>query len=476
MSITEDNPSGLTGHARTLALANILAATFLTVLNSNMIRVAVPQLQVTFDIGLSWLTWVQNGYSLVYAVLMPVTGRLGDMYGRRRMFLFGVGTFTLGAILSTFSWNFATLILFRAVQAIGSAAIFPNAVIMATSLYAPSERGRILGLWSSVGSVGAVIGPSLGGFLVEYLDWHSVFWVNVPIGIIVFIAGYIQLKETRRGEKKPFDYMGAFLLGLTVFAFLLALNLGNDFGWLSMPIWSLVAVGIVLAVIFVRFERKRPDPMVRLDILTSKVFVVAMVCGMIHMYAGQGLGFLMPLFLVNVQGYSEAAMGMMLLPSAIIRVFSSPAGGSLSDKYGSRPVVMTGMAIQMVTFYLLGILTKTSSAPFIWAALLLNGLGNGLIQSPVLNSVLGSHEASQSGVISGLFNMTRFVGGMIGTAIAGVLLGDEIPNPALIPPGPVQGFYQSYVFSALMMGVGVFAAMKLADPHGKTRRAKGEVA
>jgi len=338
---------------------------------------------------------------------------------------------------------------------------------MACSLYPPEERGKILGLWGSVGSVGAVVGPSLGGLLVEFLDWRSVFWVNIPIGLLVLVAGLVQLKESEPGARRRFDYAGAGTFGLTVLCFLLALNLGNDFGWRSPPIWILICIGTVIALVFVRLEKRTPEPMINLRVLRSRAFLVAMVCGMVHMYTGQGVSFLMPLFLVGVQGYGSAAMGLMLLPSSIIRVFSAPLGGTLSDKYGSRVPASIGMSVQIVTFYLLAVMTKASPAWYIWISLFLNGTGQGLIQSPVLNSVIGSYDSKESGVISGLFNMTRFVGGMIGTSIAGILVGDELPDPSTIPPGPVHGFYQAFIFSCATVVVGLVFSRMLADPHGR---------
>lgn len=452
-------------HARSVALATILTATFLTALNSSMVRVATPMMQETFGTSYSWLTWVQNGYTLVYAVLMPVAGRLGDMYGRRRIFLFGVCVFTLGSILCTFTWSFASLIVFRAIQAIGSGAVFPNAVIMATSLYSPEERGRILGLWGAVGSVGSVIGPSLGGFLVEFLDWRSVFYVNIPIGILVFFAATARLKESELKQKRPFDLAGASMFGLTVLSFLLALNIGNDFGWMGWQVWSLAAAGCLLTLIFVRQENRCTDPMIHLDLLTSKAFLVAVVCGMIHMYAGQTVGFLMPLFLVNIQGYGAAVMGLMLLPSALVRVFVSPYSGSLSDKYGARLPAGLGMCALVVTFLLLARLHQTSSAWYIGVCLLLNGAGGGLMQSPVLNSVIGSRDSSESGVVSGLFNMTRFVGGMIGTAVAGIQVGDEMAASGAVMPGPISGFYEAFMTASVLAAIGFFVSRRLADPH-----------
>ncbi len=452
-----------------LALANILAATFLTVLNSNMVRVAVPQMHHTFGVSVSWLTWVQNGYALVYAVLMPVTGRLGDMYGRRRMFLIGVGTFTVGSLLCTFTWSFSSLIAFRTLQAIGSSCIFPNAVIMACNLYEPEHRGKVLGIWGSVGSVGAVIGPSLGGFLIQFLDWRSVFYVNIPIGIAVFAAALLQLQEGATSEKQPFDYVGSVLLGTTVLSFLLALNLGSDYGWTSPHIVILLLLGTVQAFLFVRWERRQHPPIVDLKVVSSKPFLVAAFCGMVHMASGQTIGFLMPLFLVSVQGYEPAVMGLMLLPSSLVRIFASPTGGMLSDKYGSRLPVSIGMTAKIVTFYLLAIMTKSSPAWYVWIALLLNGIGGGLVQSPVLNSVLGAHDESERGAISGLFNMTRFIGGMSGTAIAGIMVGDSIPDSSLIPEGPVKGFYHAFLFAAALALLGLALSRMLPDPHSAKR-------
>ncbi len=464
-------PTTESQRSRSIALVTILMATFLTALNSSMVRVATPMIEETYGTSYSWLTWVQNGYTLIYAVLMPVAGRLGDMYGRRRVFLFGIFVFTIGSVLCTFTWSFASLILFRAIQAIGSGAIFPNAVIMATSLYPSEDRGKILGLWGAMGSVGSVVGPSLGGFLVEYLDWRSVFYVNIPLGIAMFIVATLQLKESELKERRPFDLVGASLFGLTVLAFLLALNMGNDFGWLGWQVWSLVTLGSFFAVAFVQWEKHCREPMIHLDLLFSKAFLVAVVCGMIHMYTGQTIGFLMPLFLVNVQGYGSAMMGLMLLPSAFVRMFVSPYSGSLSDRYGSRLPARIGMCALFITFVMMARLAQASPAWYIGLCLVFNGAGGGLLQSPTLNSVIGSHEKSESGVVSGLFNMTRFVGGMIGTAVAGIQVGEEAVEAVeagVVLPGPVGGYYEAFMTAAVLAAAGFFMSSMLADPHRRT--------
>jgi MFS family permease len=248
---------------------------------------------------------------------------------------------------------------------------------------------------------------------------------------------------------------------------LLALNIGNDFGWAGWQVWSLAAAGSLLLAVFVRQERCCSDPMIHLDLLTSRAFLVAVFCGMVHMYAGQTVGFLMPLFLVNIQGYGAAMMGLMLLPSAVVRIFVSPFSGALSDKYGARLPAGVGMCALVATFVLLARLTQASPAWYIGGCLLLNGAGGGLMQSPILNSVIGSHDSSESGVISGLFNMTRFVGGMIGTAVAGIQVGDEMLWPGLVPPGPVDGFYQAFMTAAGLAAIGFFASRMLRSSRAQ---------
>ncbi|MEW6524204.1 MAG: MFS transporter [Bacillota bacterium] len=427
---------------RYLAFVTILAATFMSVLNTNMIRVASPSIMSEFGVDVKDLTWVFNAYILPYSILMPVFGRLGDMYGRKRMFMLGLTTFAAGSILCSMTWTFGSLVLFRVIQAVGAGALFPNAMAMGTALFPPDQRGRMLGVWGGTAAVGAVVGPALGGFLVDFLRWRAVFYVNVPVAVLALVGAATLLGES---PKRPgrFDFAGSILLAAGLFSLVMGLtSVGDGRGLVTA---GYLAIALLIIWAFCRVEKGLEQPTVDLNLFSNPVFVAGTVCGGVHMLTGQATTFLLPLFLAQVQGHPAAVIGLIMLPSACVRIFASPLGGALSDRLGNRWPVTAGLLIKILTFTLLAFLTPQASPAYIVAALLINGTGAGLIWSPTLSAVMGSAPPERAGTVAGVFNMLRFVAGICGTTVAGLVLS---ANFARIDParrGPVPGYFESYV-------------------------------
>lgn len=407
-----------------LALANLTMASFMTVLNTNMIRVAVGELLAAFEVSVSQLTWVFNGYTLVYAILMPISGRLGDMYGRRRLFLGGLALFLVGSALCSVAWTFSALVLFRCVQAIGAAAVFPNALVMATDLFGADQRGRVLGIWAASSSLGSMIGPTIGGFLAEFLAWRSIFYVNLPIGAVAIVAGLIQLRETRGKPqaRRPFDVAGALALGAAVLSLLLYLTGVREHGWGTWRAPVLLA-GFGLALgLFVRAESRAASPMVDLAMFRNPAMLRSFGLGMAHMFCGQGSTFMLPLFLSAVKQLSPAVMGLVMLPGSLVGVIGGPISGALSDRLGSQRPVMSGMLSRVIGNTLFALLTAASSLWTIIGLRFLTVFGGSATWSPLLSFVLAENAPERAGVVTGVFNMIRFVGGILGTTLVGMMV------------------------------------------------------
>ena len=467
-----------------LALGNLTLASFMTVLNTNMIRVAVGELLAVFDVSVTRLTWAFTGYTLVYAVLMPIFGRLGDMYGRKRFFLGGLLVFLVGSSLCGIAWSFLALVAFRCVQALGAAAVFPNALVMGTDLFGPEQRGRVLGIWAAASSLGSVIGPTVGGVLTEFLTWRAIFYVNLPIGIVTVVAGFIQLRESRpKGDAKPFDVGGALALGTAMLCLLLYLTGVRDHGWGTWRAPALLG-GFVLAVTtFYRVESRASSPMVDMAMFRNPAMLRALGLGMVHMFCGQGSTFMLPLFLTTVKQLSPAIMGLVMFPGSLIGVIGGPISGTLSDRFGSRRPVMAGMLSRTIANGLFALLTGASSVWAIIGLRFMTVFGGSATWSPLLSFVLAENPPERAGVVTGVFNMIRFIGGILGTTLTGMIIDAQMGPDGyaagartLTPWGGVPGFFAGFVMLSVVSLLGFFLALSLQHTKEAQERVDREQA
>lgn len=449
-----------------LATACILMASFMTVLNTNMLRIASPHIMAQFGVSVAQLTWIFNGYMLPYSVLMPICGRLGDTTSRKFLFQLGLVIFAGGSLLASFTWSYWALVSFRVVQAIGAACVFPNALVMATNLHPPERRGTVLGLLGATASLGAVIGPTVGGFLIEYLHWNAIFYVNIPVAVILLVTSMHLLKEIKQEEqrKETFDYAGSVTLSVALLGLVVVLVNGTEWGWLSWRSLIFIAASSSVAALFFRVEVNSASPLVDLDLLRNRLLQAGIITGLSQMLCMQASNFLIPLFLAEVKMYPPATIGMLMLPAALVRLVASPASGVMADRYGSQFPVVLGLVIKVVTFFMLSRLNPLVTAVYVAAMLVANAIGSSLMWSPTLSAVLSSSPQDRAGSVTGIFNMVRFLGGMVGTTIAGVILNARYH---LIEPGravPAAGYHESYL---LLVAVSL-ATLPIAMRLGRT--------
>ncbi len=449
-----------------VALLAIMSSSFVTVLNTSMTHVISPDLVETFGLDYSQLTWTFTSYQIIYAILMPVFGQLGDRSGRRRCLLVGLSVFGIGSLLSGVSWNYASLVVFRVIQGIGASAIFPNATVLATSLFEADHRGKVMGIWGMTVSLGSVTGPSIGGLIVRYLGWEYIFFVNVPCALVALIAILLAThSDSTTLQSFSFDVKGTVLLSTIIVALVTVLQSGPAVGWTSpLVLWmSLVLAVSVLSFVWV--ESRIAEPLIDLRIFTNRTFLAGIYCGGMHLVAIQGMQFLMPLFMAQILGMDALTIGLLMVPQAAIRLVVSPLAGVLEDKYTSKLPVTAGLIVRSVALISFAYLTQESSRAFLTFALLLDGTGAALIWSPSINAVLKSFPPDRAASITGVYNMIRFVMGVVGVVLVGLVL-DQTYSKGFAPNNPVPGYFQSYVVLAGLTALGLLFAKSLGQQRG----------
>jgi EmrB/QacA subfamily drug resistance transporter len=458
-----------------VALLAVMSSSFVTVLNTNMTHVISPNLVEAFGLDYSQLTWIFTSYQIIYAVLMPVFGKLGDRSGRRRCLLVGLCVFGIGSLLSGLSWNYASLVAFRVLQGIGASAIFPNATVLATSLFPPDHRGKIMGIWGMTVSLGSVTGPSIGGLIVRYLGWKSIFFVNAPCALLAMTAIMLATRsDSTTLDSFRFDTKGAVLLLTMVVTLVTVIQNGPTMGWASPSVILMLLVLTVSVPSFVLVENRITDPLIDPKTLTNKTFLAGVYCGGMHLVAIQGMHFLMPLFMGQVLGLDPLTIGILMAPQAAIRLVVSPIAGVLEDKYTSRIPVTVGIVVRSIALASFAYLTQESSRTFLTLSLLLDGVGAALIWSPSINAVLKSYPRDMAAYVTGVYNMIRFVMGVVGVGLIGLVL-DKNYSADFVSNSPVPGYYQSYIVLAGVTALGLLFVKSLgkqADFVGSQTQAR----
>ncbi|HTD78136.1 MAG TPA: MFS transporter, partial [Chloroflexota bacterium] len=321
-------------------------ALFMVMLDNTVVNVALPSIQRDLHASLSALEWTVNAYTLTFAVLMVTGGRLGDIFGRRRMFLFGVVVFAVSSAVIGFAANDAMLVGFRAVQGVGAAFMMPGTLSIITQAFPPEQRGMAIGTWAGVSAMALAIGPVLGGFLTQQVSWRAIFFVNPPIAVGAIAVTLFAARESRdETVTRTVDVPGiaAITLGLT--ALVLALVESNAWGWGSAKVLGLLGLAALCLVAFVQIERRVRAPMVNFAFFASRSFVGANVVGFFVTFAMLAQFFFLALYMQNILRYSPLQAGIRFLPSTLLLVVMGPLAGRLTDKVGARPLLSLGLVI-----------------------------------------------------------------------------------------------------------------------------------
>jgi EmrB/QacA subfamily drug resistance transporter len=457
--ITDENRKWWTLGAMCFAL-------FMIMLDNTVVNVALPSIQRDLGSSISGLEWTVNGYTLSFAVLLATGGRLGDIFGRRLGFLFGVSVFTLSSLAAGFSTETWMLVAARVVQGVGAGFMMPATLSIITDAFPAQERGRAIGTWAGVSALALAIGPVLGGFLTEHVSWQSIFFINIPVGVGAIFAALFAVRESRDVTVgREVDYLGVAAISVALTALVLALVEGNSWGWGSPAILALFATFAVSAAAFVLVELRVRAPMVEFPLFGSRDFVGANLIAFIVSFAMLGMFFFLALYMQDILGYSPLEAGVRFLPTTLMIVVVAPIAGRLTDRIGPRWLIAVGLSLVTLSLYMQTQITIATTYGDLLPAFVLMGVGIALTMSPMSTAAMNAVSATKAGIASGLLSMSRMVGGSFGVAAVGALFQAQAGNldPTSISaasPEAARAAAQSFVdalSSAMWLSTGVAA-------------------
>jgi EmrB/QacA subfamily drug resistance transporter len=418
--ITEDN-------ARWWTLGAMCFALFMIMLDNTVVNVALPSIQRDLDSTISQLEWAVNGYTLSFGVLLVTGGRLGDIFGRRLMFLAGVVIFAVTSATAGLAPSPELLIASRILQGIGAALMMPATLSIITNAFPAHERGKAIGTWAGVSALALSIGPLVGGFLVEHVSWRAIFFINLPVALIAIVATLFAVRESRdRTIARVLDLPGVATLTVALTALVLALIEGNSWGWGSPRVVALIAGGVLGLAAFAFIEQRVRAPMVEFSFFAERNFLGANAVAFIISFAMLGTFFFMAIYMQDVLGYSALEAGVRFLPTTLLIVVIAPLAGRLTDRVGALIPIASGLAILTVAMYLFSRIDATTTFSDILAPFVIMGVGIALTMSPMSTAAMNAVSTQKAGVASGILTMSRMVGGSVGVAASGAIFQSQL--------------------------------------------------
>jgi len=472
VSLKFENPGGSagTGDARKWgALISVAFGAFMAPLDSSIVNTVLPIIAREFGADVLVIEWVILAYLLSLSSLLLIGGRLGDLFGDKRLYVSGFALFTLSSMLCGMATGVKTLIAARVLQAIGGAMLIAIGPAILTRVFPAWQRGRALGIQASVVYLGLTVGPGLGGAIASTLGWRWVFFINLPIGIVAIGVATAVLRSGRpMAGPQGFDFTGAVAFMLTLFSLVLALSRAAAWGWASRVVWIAGAAAAAGGIFFFNTELRSPQPFFDLRLFRHRLFAAATVSALLNYMAANTTAFLTPFFLIQGYQMTPAHAGSLLMTMPLVMAVVAPLSGWLSDHIGSRIPTVTGMACLASGMWLLGRLGLSGSDQQIALCLALAGLGIGLFTSPNNNAIMGAVPQNYQGLASGIVATARSLGMVLGVAISGSLFGSEVQKLLAIlgrEPLAVAGAYRhavtigagialAGVFTSLVRGVG----------------------
>lgn len=422
-------------------LGAVCLALFMALLDGSIVNVAIPNIAKGLGASFGDVEWVLNAYTLVFASLLVTFGRLGDMFGRKRFFIVGLGLFGLGSLLCGLSPSIGFLIASRVVQALGGAFMMPATLSLTAVNFPPEQRGMAMGLWGATSGIATAVGPSLGGWITELASWHYIFFINVPIVLIAIPFALWAIPESRDERPHSVDFAGAGLSIVMLASLSYGLIEGPSKGWASTEVLALFGVAVVAFAAFLFWEKRAKEPIMDLSLFKSPAFTAGNLSGAILMFGMMGMFFMLPIYMQLNLGYDAIKTGFALTPLSAAVLVSAPLSGRLSDKVGSRWLVFAGMLVAAAAVFWLSFLPYDAGWQFLAGPLVVAGLGMGLVMAPMTSAVMAVAPAGEEGAASGVLSTMRQLGGLFGVAVLGAvfqtaLLGNMVggvQNVALLP-------------------------------------------
>jgi EmrB/QacA subfamily drug resistance transporter len=432
---------------RWLALVAVALGTFMTYLDNNVVNVALPSIQRDLQLSISGLEWIASAYILVFAGLLLVGGRLGDVFGLRGTFYAGLAVFTVASVTAGLAGSQEVLIAARALQGVGAAMLTPTSLALLTALFPePKERGAAIGIWGGVGALALAIGPLTGGYLSQHASWGWIFLINAPIGVLTAVLAALTLPAGRPSGNRSLDLPGLLTSALALFALTYALIEGESRGWTSAGILGAFALAAAGGVGFVVIESRTANPMVDLAFFRLRVFSGGLAAMGLWAFGVFGIYFFTAIFLQNVLGFSPTEAGAAFVPMALVMAVMATIAPRLEARLGAGRTVAAALAVMAVAIGALATVGDGDGYPDLLPWFLLFGVGGGLLV-PLNNVVLSALPLERAGIAAGMLNVSREVFGLLGITVLGAILTNR--QNAATGPG-LHRFLDGYQFALLV--------------------------
>lgn len=400
----------------------VVLSVFMSALDGSIVNVALPTMAKSLHVTTGAIAWVVSVYLIAVSATMLLFGRLGDIWGKTKVFLFGIALFTVGSFLCGITYSLGILLIARMIQAVGAAGMMANSQGIITHVFPAQERGRALGITGTFVALGSLAGPSLGGIIVSYTSWEYIFWINVPVGIIVLILGLKLLPKSDRKRDERFDIPGALLIITTISLLFGTLGQIGSMGFGSPLILICLAITVVLFIAFLKIENKTDMPLLELKLFRNKWFSISIICSFISFVAIFCSNIVMPFYLQNVLPFTPGQAGAFLSIYPLILALTAPVSGYLSDKIGSEVLTLCGLSLISLGLFLMSTLTEHPSYIAMGIFVAIMALGNGLFQSPNTSLVMSTLPSNKLGIGGGINAFVRNLGMICGITLANTLL------------------------------------------------------
>lgn len=404
-----------------LVLGNVMIGTFMAVLDSTVVNTGLPAIMGSLGASINTAEWVLTGYMLAIASVLPAAAWLSDRFGYKRIYFLSLLLFTFGSFMCGNSDTIEELIFWRVIEGAGCGAIMPVGMAIVSNAFPPEQRGMALGFWAIASAASVSFGPSIGGYLVDNLNWNYIFYVNVPVGILALFFTAIIQKEYKSGAAQPFDIPGFITSGIFLPLFMYGLSEVNSStntqGWNSPVVLGSMWISAVVFILFIYFELTVKYPLINLRVFKDRNFTLSNVMIFIFGIGMFGSTFLIPLYLQNNLGYSALQAGMFFIPVGIIQGFCSPIAGALGQRINPKILIATGLILMAFSFYLNIYLSFLTEKWYVMISLYLRGIGMGILFTPLLTLSLSNIQGKMMAQASSITNIIRQMGGSFGVAI-----------------------------------------------------------
>ncbi len=416
-----------------MVLGIIMLGTFMAILDSSIVNVALPHMMSAFGVNQNQIEWVATGFMLASAVAMPLVGWFVMKVGHKSLYIVSLAIFTLGSAACSFAWNYDVMLVARVIQAVGGGAIQPVGMAIIAELFEPHERGKALGIWGTGIMIGPALGPTLGGYLTDWFSWRTIFSVNLPFGVITLIAAIMFMDKDDPGKRKQvdFDWWGFVFLSMALIGGLLALSKGQDKGWTSTYIMVCFIVALIGTILFLGVESSIDNPLLDLSLFKYRNYSLSMILALFRAVGLFGGVFLLPIFMENLVGYTTIQTGLWMMPGALTVGIMMPIAGKMADRYSARWLVSIGTAIAGFSFLLYGNLDPLSGMVAILGPQIIRGVGLALMMAPLMATAINSVPRSQVATASSFLNVAQRFGGSFGIAILNTLVTNSIHSHSI---------------------------------------------